>query len=157
MKKLIIILIPIILLGTGAGLALTGIIKIPGITPKAKAKATQLYTESPETKVVDTKPEAAAPAPAKKPIAKPPKVEADILVENKPEAGQKKVAKLWNEIEAPALVAMVRDWKDPELAGILIKMDAAKVAELLSALDPKRASSISRELQKQASIVAMKQ
>lgn len=153
MKKVIIILFPILLLGAGAGLALTGIINIPGISPKAKAKATQLYTEAKDTKVAEKKPEKLPVVAPKKENPKPPKVDASVLVENKPEVGQKKLAKLWNEIEAPALISMVKDWKDDEVAGIFMKMDSAKVAEVLSALEPKRASAISRQLQKLASIV----
>jgi flagellar motility protein MotE (MotC chaperone) len=153
MKKVIIILLPILLLGAGAGLALTGVINIPGISPKAKAKATQLYTEATDTKVAEKKLEKPAVIVPKKENPKPPKVDASVLVENKPEVGQKKLAKLWNEIEAPALISLVKDWKDNEVAGIFMKMDSAKVAEVLGSLDPKRASAISRELQKQASIV----
>lgn len=153
MKKVIIILIPIILLGAGAGLALTGVINIPGISPKAKAKAAQLYGEAKDPVVAEKKTETPPVVPPKKETPKPPKAEASLLVENKPEVGQKKLAKLWNEIEAPALISMVKDWKDNEVAGIFMKMDPAKVAEILGSLEPKRASAISRELQKQASIV----
>lgn len=152
MKKAVIILLPVILLGAGAGLALTGVINIPGISPKAKAKAAQLYGEAKDPKVAEKKPEAPKIEAVKKDPVKP-KVDASILVENKPEVGQKKLAKLWNEIEAPALISMVKDWKDNEVAGIFMKMDSAKVAEVLSSLEPKRASAISRELQKQASII----
>lgn len=152
MKKLIFIGLPVVILGVGVGLVLTGVVKIPGInTKKATAKANQLYTEGKDpAKVV--KKEEPPKAPPKKETP-PPKVDAEVLVEKKPELGEKKLAKLWNEIEAPVLKDIVKDWKDAELASILVRMDSAKVAELLGSLEPKRASQISRELQKQASVV----
>ncbi len=151
MKKVIIILLPILILGTVAGLAFTGIVNIPGITPKAKKKATQLYSETNDPKVAEKKKSTEPKAIPSKPT--PPTLTAKVVTETKPEVGEKKLAKLWNEIEAPALIAMVKDWKDEEVAKIFIKMDASKVAEVLGSLEPKRASAISRALQKQASVV----
>ncbi len=158
MKKLFIIL-PIVILGVGVGLVLTGIVKIPGInTKKAAAKANQLYTEGKDApkvanKTEPPKKEAEPPKDEPKKEATPPKVDAQVVMETKPEVGEKKLAKLWNELEAPVLKDIVKDWKDAELASILVRMDSAKVAELLGTLEPKRASQVSRELQKQASVV----
>ncbi|MBC8064558.1 MAG: hypothetical protein H7Y17_06995 [Chlorobia bacterium] len=152
MKKALLFGLPILLLAIGAGLVMTGVVKIPGMGAKAKAKSTQLYEEGKDPKVAEKKASPAAQLPKK--IVPPPKVDAEVLVDNKPELGQKKLAKLWNEIETPALKDLTKDWKDAELAPVLMRMDSAKVAELLSTLEPKKASSLSRELQRQASVVA---
>lgn len=154
MKKILFIALPIIILGAGVGLALTGVINIPGLSKKKPvAKANQLYTEDKDPAKVAKKDPPPVEKEAPKKETPPPKVEAEVLVEKKPELGEKKLAKLWNEIEAPVLKEIVKDWKDSELASILVRMDSAKVAELLGTLEPKRASLVSRELQKQASLV----
>ena len=157
MKKLLILIIPVVLLATGVALALMGIIKIPGLTPKGKARAASLYTESKDPKVEEAKTPPATAAttpkkvdPAKKPPAQKPQT---ALATNQPEAGQKKLAKLWNELEAKSLKDVTKDWKDQDLAPVLLKMDSGKVAEYLALIDPKRASSLSKELQKQASVI----
>jgi hypothetical protein len=154
MKKGFLIALPVLVLAIGAGLVMGGIIKIPGLGPKAKpkAKAAQLYTEAKDPKLVEKKATSPPPVLPKK-TTPPPTADTAVLVENKPEVGQKKLAKLWNEIEVPALKDLIKDWKDPELAAVLMRMDSAKVAELLGVMDAKRASAISRELQKQASVV----
>jgi len=171
-KKAIIFLLPLVLLGVGGFLVFTGKVKIPGVNlgPKQKAndlyaadKANSLYTADKDGKAPtgakDGKSTAVAKnEPPKKETPKkddkktPPKVVVDAF-ENKPEVGQKKLAKLWNEMEPTTLSGITKDWNEKDLAGILVRMDTAKVAEFLSSLDPKRASKLSRELQKQASIV----
>jgi len=167
MKKGLFILLPIIVLGVGVALVFTGIIKIPGLNlGPQKKKAALLYTGDKDTlgkdkgKTVAKKdsPPAKTPAadttqtpPAKTP---PPKGNPTLTIENKPEVGAKKLAKLWNEIDASALKDITKDWKEKDLAGVLMKMDNGKVAEFLGILDAKRASNLSRELQKQASLVA---
>lgn len=151
MKKVVLILVPVVLLATVAALGLLGIIKIPGLSPtKAKAKASQLYSES-DTKLA-SKSEKPAESP---PVSATPKPAAPVKTGplNKPEIGQKKLAKLWNEIEPAALVAVTKDWKESELAPILLKMDSAKVAQFLTMVDPKRASTLSRQMQQVASTV----
>ncbi len=161
MKKVILIALPVVILGVGVGLVMTGVVKIPGMGAKPKAKAAQLYTEGKDPKVVDANAKKTTPAvstvaattktnPLKTPV--PPKVEAN-LIDNKPEVGQKKLAKLWNEVEAASLLDMTKDWKEAELAPVLLKMNGAKVAEFLALLDSKKASSLSREIQKQASLI----
>ncbi len=153
MKKLIMIGLPVLILAVGAGLVLTGVVNIPGLSPKkATAKANSAYTEAKDPKI-DPKKDPPAKVAEAKPKPPAPKVDATVMIENKPEVGQKKLAKLWNEVEVSALKDMIKDWKETELAAVLIRMDAAKVAELLSALEPKRASALSRELAKQASLV----
>ncbi|MER3495832.1 MAG: hypothetical protein C4320_02865 [Armatimonadota bacterium] len=69
-----------------------------------------------------------------------------------PEAGAGKLAKLWNEVETPRLLAMTAPWKVAELAPVTLKMDPAKVAEMLGQLPSKRASDLSREMRRLAAL-----
>ena len=48
---------------------------------------------------------------------------------------------------SPYIFAIVKDWQDKELAVVLANMDSGKASELLGAMEPKRASKISQELQ----------
>lgn len=166
MKKMFMVL-PVLILAIGAGLVMTGVINVPGISPsKGKKKAAANYASDKDGKAA-TGTKGGKVADAKKPVNKksttppptstnktttPPKVDATVAVKN-PEMGVKKLAKLWNEMEPAALKDITKDWKDKDLAAILVKMDTAKVAEFLGILDSKRASSLSHELQNQASIV----
>lgn len=141
--KALLILAPIVLLiliGGGVG----GFLFVKKLGPFAK-------------KSVPAAPE--KPKIAKKRVTPPPSA-ATTLVKTlpsttklDPEEGAAKLAKLWNEVDSKKLLAIAKDWKDPELARVTAKMDPAKVAEILSALPPKRASSLSREMQRLASIV----
>ncbi len=57
---------------------------------------------------------------------------------------EKKVAQIWNEIPTEALATMARQYKDPELARVLVHMDTEKAAQVLGTLEPKRAAEVSR-------------
>jgi len=143
-KKVLFIVLPLILL-IGGGVVLflgwKGIIKLPFFPQKKVAKKTGKQTavaKTPAAKKPD--PVIAKPDPAPpKPKVIPPK--PDI------EAGEKKLALVWNTMEAAQLVPIVQDWKDPDLAKILVRMDEDKVTELLAALDPVRASRLSRAIE----------
>lgn len=156
----------LVLVGGGiAGAALTGIIKIPGLTPvKQKnslyGESNQLYGEGSELQVElkpheekeqdkkDNKPETTV---AKKEAPKPPtKKEAPTT---DPELGAKKLAQVWNGIKADKLVLIAEEYNDKELALILNKMDAKKVAGLLGELEPKRAALISKQMQALGSVL----
>ncbi len=65
------------------------------------------------------------------------------------EAGNSKVAKLWNEMDVAKLKAIVADWKEADLVRVLLKMDGEKVTELLSTIDAKKASALSHAVQKE--------
>lgn len=144
--KLLLIVLPIIALlligGGGAGFAYFK--KLGPFAKKVTAKA-------------EEKPKSASKAPLVPPAAEPTAVVRTLPPTTKmdPEEGAAKLAKLWNEIEAPQLLAISKDWKDPELARVASKMDPAKVAEVLAAMPPKRASSLSREMQRLASVVSI--
>lgn len=205
MKKLILILLPVLVLGTIAGLALTGVINIPGLSPAKKPQwETTLKTLFKKFGKVQTdavvmtsipkadfdsfvaaanqggfKPKVAgervvseslvaylksgdavadaspSPTPSPNPIpttSSPPKpVVASPTAD--PRKGAATVAALWNGIEVGKLVKITANYKDDELAKILILMDTDQVAELLSKLGADRAAKLSRELQKQGAII----
>lgn len=157
----------LLLAGGGfVGAAVLGKIKVPGLTPKKFLTAnlygegTGMYGESSDlnvkvedksnaddTKVAENKtdtPSATDPAP-KKP--EPPKPTID------PEAGAKKIAKVWNDIKADQLALIAQEYKEADLALILSKMESDKAAKLLGTLDPKRAAKVSKEMQALGSVV----
>lgn len=157
MKKAVVILVPVLLIGGVAGAAFMGVIKIPGITPKAKLAAnlygegTDLYAPDAEVKI-DATVEPIEPTPppvAKKPEAEPEEPEPVL----DPELGAKKLAKVWNALPTEDLQAVSATFKDDELALVLSKMEVEKVAALMSAMDPKRGASLSRQLARIASVV----
>ncbi|MBX3095680.1 MAG: hypothetical protein KF812_02340, partial [Fimbriimonadaceae bacterium] len=136
----VIIGLPLIGGGVFGGLAFAGIVKIPGITPKSKlasnlygeaaglyGEAESLYLESPELEV-NVEP---TPPPV---VVKPSEPEAPVEVPTDPEAGAKKLAKLWNALETSQLLAITKEYKDPELAMVMSKMETEASANLLAAL-----------------------
>lgn len=156
MNKVLMFLVPLLVIGGIAGAGMAGIVDIPGLTPKKakpKPKTEADKTGEDATPVEESAPAASeppppqeqAPAPAPSPSASK---AAEAPVD--PVQGQKKIAALWSEIETPQLLKIVADWKDPELAAILRRMDPAKTAEILASMDGKRASALSREIQKQS-------
>jgi hypothetical protein len=205
-KKLILIIVPLVLIGTVLGLAFMGIINIPGITPKKaetwQATLKKIYTGKGSVKgdlvifkdlpkadqdafvaaankgglkatvekdgiksaqlVAWLKKEATAPEKPKPvavkptqtppPVATAPKKEAPTT-DTKPEVGAQTIADLWNGIDVAKLVPIIKAYKDPELATILLKMEPEHVSELLAQLPADKAAALSRELQKQGAIV----
>lgn len=146
MKKVALIVVPLLILGLGAVAVLgrIGILKIPGLTPaKKKNVAARQYGE-----VKDEKPLATAKpaADTRKPKMKP-KVE---VAANDPAVARRKLAKVWAEMEPSSLVAMVKTWKVDELTDVFLAMDASKVSEILSEMDANRADAVSRAILKRA-------
>lgn len=145
MKKVLLVVIPLLLIGGVAGLGLMGIINIPGLTPKKKLgknlyAAEALYGEKKD--VVAEKPKK---KPKKPPViarVEPPK--PDLL------KGAKKIAKLWNEMEPKQVIAIAKDWKELDFARVLSNMEGTKASAILAELEPARASKLSREIQKLA-------
>lgn len=141
---LLVVLPLVIVLGAGAGVAF-----VRGMGPFAKAKAkAPVSLPKPEAVVKKTKPKTpeAPPVVATPPAPKP-------MTKRDEDAGAAKLARLWNEVEAPKLLAIAKDWKERDLARVVVRMDAEKVAEVLSLLPPKRASALSREMQRLGSVV----
>ena len=63
----------------------------------------------------------------------------------------------WEFHGEPAKIAgIAKDWSDKDLAAVLVLMDQAKTAEVLASLEPTRASKLSKEILKAASVVAIK-
>ncbi len=151
MKKLMMIVVPVLLLGGGAYFAATkGMINIPGVTPKKKITA--MYGEekdAPQPSAADStstpEPEPEVSISAREPVPIP---------TDDPKLGQAKVAALWNEMDVASLEKTILDWKDEELGPILNAMNTEKVTELLQKIagsDAKRASRLTRALQAEAS------
>jgi hypothetical protein len=134
MKKAVIFLLPVLVGGGVVGLGLAGVVNIPGLTPKKKPVAATKEPEKPKPKV--TKRES------------PPETKATA---SDPVKGYEAVAKLWNELEGPKLLAVTEKWKDQDLAPILMRMDPDKVVELLALVPPDRANRLSRAIQALAS------
>ena len=148
MKKLLIIGLPLALVIV-AVLGVTGVLRIPGLTPKnAKKNAAAMYA-SKDDKAKNT----VAAKPAKKPPA--PKKPAPIVsIPAKDETkGAQALAAVWNEIPVADLQKITKTWKDQELVPVLAQMDTSLVAQLLAKFPPERASKLSKVLQEQASIV----
>lgn len=149
MKKLIFILVPVIVIGGVVGAALMGVINIPGLTPKKKpgaglyGEAADMYAEQKDP----PKPKPRSTPPPAPPVAAEPRSTTD------PERGAKRLARLWNDLPTERLVPMVSSWRDPELALVLKSMDSEAASRLLAALEPARASRLSREIQRLASVV----
>lgn len=120
--------------------------------PEGKPEATnsQADSQKPPAKESKVPPPGATAASSATPTATPPQSATPDEAPPDPLSGQKALAKLWNTMEASALVAIVADWSDDDLALQLSVMKADKVAELLAALKPERASKISKLLQKAA-------
>jgi hypothetical protein len=143
MKAAMIVVPILIILGiVGAGMA--GVVDIPGLTPPKKKAAAKKEDEqnAPEKKQPEPAPPIAKQTP--KPKAKP--IVLDL------EKGDKKLAKLWNTIDTETLAKITAKWKDSELAAVFQRMDPEIVAILLAKMDADRASRISREIRKQASM-----
>jgi len=147
MKKVIFIVLPILLLGGGfVGLAIMGVVNVPGLTPPKKAKPAPEYGEAKDKDLV-------AEAKPKTPNPKTPILKPKGAPETDPEKGTKKLAQLWNNLPAAKLADVAKEFQDKDLAPILVAMDPEKVAELMGMLDAKRSAKLSKELQRVASIV----
>jgi hypothetical protein len=151
MKKVVLIVVPILAIGGGVvGAGFMGLINIPGITPKKPVKKA-MYGEQKEP------PEAArsAPTPPSTPPLAPvrPARAAESPAPDL-EKGAKRVARLWNELPAEQLVAIAAPWRDDELALVLMSMDGEKAAAVLGRLDAPRASRLSRAIQRLAAMPA---
>ena len=131
--------------GAVVGLAMTGKINIPGLTPKKKAIA-PLAANKPD-------PKKAVPPPKKEeaPVDETPAPTTQTV----DKAGATKLAEVWNEIPTENLLKVVAKWKPAELAVVLNEMDSEKTAALLGAMKPEMASKVSLELKKVASEVPL--
>ncbi len=154
MKKIMMILIPVLLIGGVVGAGMMGVIEIPGLSPQKKkpplpygeAGADVVKKEAPKA---DPKPETKSDQKTEAPKTAtvkqdPPKPDLD--------KGAKKLAKLWNSMQPDKILAMADKWKDPELARVLGFMEVEKAATVLSQMKPDRASKLSQAIQLAASV-----
>lgn len=160
-KRRLLLLIPIVLLvavGVVAGLHFTGRITLPFL---AKAKP---GSKASRGKAVVANVKKAPSKPAPKPVTPPPVVKPPVVtppsvtVATKKvvptvdaDKGARKLAQLWEGMEAEALTKVIANWRDADLAKVMAKMDADKVAEVLTGMPPAKASTLSRAIQREAS------
>jgi len=157
-------LVPLVVGGAVVGLAMTGTIKIPGLTPQKAAAniygQANLYGESQaggDALAIESEAKAKEETEGEK-VPKPPAAPPKLAITTEepatdPDAGAKKLAKLWNVMETTTLKEIAPQFKDQELALIVSKMETEKAAALLAVMDPKRAAIISREIQEIGSII----
>jgi flagellar basal body-associated protein FliL len=149
MKKKLMIIIPIVVLLLAGGavfaLAKMGKINIPGLTPK----------KTPAKKTAPPKVEVKKVEPPKKKVVPPAKPKATHMIDA--EKGAKKLAKVWNELPVDNVLASIKEWKAPELARVIVSMEPEKAAALMAKLEPKRLDEVSREIQRQASLVPIEE
>jgi len=148
MKKKLLIIIPVVLLlaaGVVFALAKMGKINIPGLTPK-KAPAKKTAPPKVEVKKVE---------PPKKKVVPPSKPKATHMIDM--DKGAKKLAKVWNELPVENVLASIKDWKAPELARVIVSMEPERAAALMAKLEPKRLDEVSREIQRQASMIPIEE
>lgn len=168
MKPLFII-VPILLVGGIIGAGFVGVVPIPGITPKkADAKAGAMYGEAEDSAIQEDQNVKTEEPISEVPVneqgtvggeetSEPPAVTVTSEQASEPARdpikGAKALAKYWDEIEVTKLIAITETYSESELAQVLYFMQKKKVAELLTRVSAERASKLSRELQKLASVV----
>lgn len=135
----LILLVVFIAAGAVVGLAMTGKINIPGLTPKKKVIPPAAAKEKPKP-VVPQKPEEPEAVTAKAPSPESIK------------QGAVKLAEIWNEMPSDKLSKVVEKWKPSDLAVVLNEMDPAKVADVLGTMKEQTASTVSQELRKVAAL-----
>lgn len=148
-----ILVVALVAVGGGiVGAALTGVIDIPGLTPK-KGKHGALYGEGGERLYTETTAKAPPkpPPPPKRPAEPEEDLEPIVVVD--PAQGAKKLATLWMELPAEKVRDLSKDWPVEDLASVLVAMDEEKAAKIIALLDASRASKLSREIQRISSKV----
>lgn len=136
MNKVIMFLIPVLVGGAVVGLGLSGVVNIPGLTPKKKPTAVAKADEKPKE--------------APKPKSKPKEEEAMPKVVGDPTKGYETVASLWNEMSTPKLIEISAKWRDEDLGPILLRMEPDKVVQFLGQIKPDRAAKLTKVIQKLA-------
>lgn len=162
-KGLIIVLavvLPLLIVGGAVGAAYAGLIKIPGLSlPGMKSKTVAAnYTDKDDEAAKLAEKDKNEPESSIEPDE--PTNEPKVLITKEPEPvtdpelGAKKLAGIWNNLEPTEIVRISAPYKTPELALVLSKMDAEKVAAVLTEItDTKRAATLSQEIQNIASII----
>lgn len=153
------VLVPLLGAGGVLGAAYAGVLKIPGLKlPGIKTKSVAAnYTDS-DDKATELAKKEEESKPIEVEVTAEPEIEPQIIKEPEPvvdpELGAKKLAAIWNSMNAVDIVRISANYKDPEFARVLSKMESEKVAKVLAEIkDPKRAASISQEIESLASII----
>ena len=160
LKILLFVLVPlIVILGAVGGLGFIGVLDIPYVTPNLFGKPVSASTNTTGgllyalgkpvqqlAKQADEQTLAAQKAAAKQ-------VPPPAAPKSDPDAGNAKLAEVWNGLEPDDLAKLTANWKLPALAQVMLKMDEDQVTKYLAAIDPKRADAVSRAIQIAASAV----
>jgi hypothetical protein len=164
-NKMMLGIVPVVIIAVVLGLGFSGMINIPGITPKKALKgAAANYTQKGDPKPVA---KLTQDPPKSPPVVESPKKDLPPAPTKNPEQGAEALAAVWNEVKTPELILITANWKEDELVKVLLHMDGDKVAKLLDQLakgdsenhvkeDPLRASKLSKILQEQSSVVKPK-
>ncbi len=149
MKAMMPVIIILALVGAVVGAGMAGVVNIPGLTPQKKVAKKEDPKDAKKKEAAPVKktkaPELPGAAPKKKDETPKPTID--------PEQGAQKLASFWNEVDVKKLEDITKDWKEPDVAKVMAKMDAAKVSEWLSAMPAARASKLSKILQQNASVI----
>ncbi len=152
------VLLPLLIVGGVVGAAFAGLIKIPGITPKKAAmygEANYLLDKDDAPKPTPAPEE--EPKPETKEEKEPPKPKVQVTSEDPvmdEEQGAKKLAAIWNNMEAAQVLRLAAETNDNDLARIMAKMDAELVAEVLGTMpDARRAARLSLAIEKIHAII----
>lgn len=154
MKPAVMVGIAIVVIGAVVGLGVTGTINIPGLSPKHKAAKPVAGADAPPDTTAKPAPQT-PPAPPK--VVKKPKPPDSPIPTEDPQKGAKRLAAVWNEMDPTDLEAITKGWKEGDVVRVLLAMDAAKVAEFLTAIaadKPDLASKLSKTYQKQSAQIA---
>lgn len=146
--KALMIVVPILVVGGVLGAGFMGVLNIPGLTPKkAQAKAQAQYGEptDPATAVSEETEQAEEPTAGSTVVASD--------VETDAQQGTTAIAKIWAELPPKKVIEISGEYKDDELATILLAMPRENVATILGQLPADKAAKLSKEMQRIASIV----
>lgn len=149
--------------GTVVGLGLSGVVKIPGLTPASKHEAKKDEAQDPQA---DAKKADKAKPPAPKAIAGD-SAKASAKRSTTPpdkDAGYKKVAAVWAEMKPDDLAGILTQpafKNDADVACIFKQMDDDQVAAILTKLasDPRtaaRAGALTKAIEAEASKIPAK-
>jgi len=151
------VLLPLIIVGGVVGAAFAGLIKIPGITPKKAAMYGEANYLDKEDAPKPTPAPEGEPKPEPKEAKEPPKPKVQVTSEDPvldEEQGAKKLAAIWNNMEAAQVLRLAAETNDNDLARIMAKMDAELVAEVLGTMpDARRAARLSLAIEKIHAII----
>ncbi len=177
MKLLIVVIVALVAVFVTAGFF--GIIDLPGITPqKKKTNSAAIYTEGaekgapPKTGISGAETPSDSGKGSDEPPAEaggasegPPPTEKansnrgaaakqDPAPKPDPDAGQKKLARVFSKVDAASIARIVASWPIDDLAKQLAAMPPKQAGEVLSLLEPEKASKLCKKLQELGALEA---